>query len=338
MRQKRTEFLLVHGFVVCLFGRDAFHADVFHDGVIQRLIAEFLADLDHAWNLVSLAFAHQVGDGRSEDEDFQGGDAAFFVYALEKILRDDPFEGLGKGGPDFILLLGRKDVNDTVHGFSGAGGVEGAEHQVAGAGSDQRQFDGLEIAQLTDQNNIGILAQGAAKRGGEGFGVDADLAVIDQAILALVHELDWVFHRDNMVAPVLVGVVRHSGQRRGFAGAGGPRDNDEATVKHGKLFQHRRQRGVKLLKVLKRQNLAGDLPEDSADAVFLIEEIGAEARDVGNFVTEIHVAGFLEMLDLVLGGDFVEHLFELVVVQRLMVHDELKKMSYEIAPEYKKIG
>ena len=58
------------------------------------------------------------------------------------------------------------------------------------------------------------------------------------------------------------------------------------------------------------------MPEDRSDTVFLIEEIGPKPGDIGNFVAEINVAGFLEDLDLVLGGDFIEHGFERIVLQR----------------------
>ena len=82
-----------------------------------------------------------------------------------------------------------------------------------------------------------------------------DFAVVDQAVLAFVHELDGVFDGDDVVAAVLVGVIHHGGQRRGFAGAGRAGDDDQAAVEHGKLLQHRRQRGVELLEVLEGEHL-----------------------------------------------------------------------------------
>ena len=80
------------------------------------------------------------------------------------------------------------------------------------------------------------------------------------------------------------------------------------------------QRRVELLKVLEGKDLGRNLAEDGGDAVFLVEEIGAEAGDVRDLVAEIDVAGFLEDLDLVLGRDLVEHLLEVVVFERRMVH------------------
>ena len=131
MGQQGAEFLLVQRLVVGVFRRNAFHAHVLHDVVVQRLVAVFFADLDHAGNLVGLAFAHQVGDGGVEDQDFKRRDAAFLVRALEQGLRHDAFQGFGKRLADLVLLVGGKHVNDTVHGLGGALGVQGAEDQVA---------------------------------------------------------------------------------------------------------------------------------------------------------------------------------------------------------------
>ena len=83
MREEASEFLLVNGLVVGFFRGDPFHSKVFHDGIVQGQVSDPLADLDHAGDLVRLAFAHQVGDRSREDEDFQGGYAAFLINALE---------------------------------------------------------------------------------------------------------------------------------------------------------------------------------------------------------------------------------------------------------------
>ena len=124
-----------------------------------------LADLDHAGDLVGLAFAHEVGDGRGEDQDFQRGHAALLVNPLEEVLGDDALERFGKGRANLVLLLGGEDVDDAVHGLGGAGGVQRAEDQVAGAGGHQGQFDGLQVAQFADQDDVRVFAQRAAQGG-----------------------------------------------------------------------------------------------------------------------------------------------------------------------------
>ena len=51
-------------------------------------------------------------------------------------------------------------------------------------------------------------------------GVLADLALVDQALLVLVHELDRVLDRDDVVGAVAVDVVDQRAERRGLARAG----------------------------------------------------------------------------------------------------------------------
>ena len=131
---------------------------MFHDRIVERLIADLFADLDHAGDLVRLSFAHQVGDGGGEDQDFERRNAALFVHPLEKVLRDDSFEGFGKCRTDFVLLFGGENVNHTVHGFGCAGGVQGAQDQVAGAGGDEGQLDGLQVPQLAYQDDVRVFS------------------------------------------------------------------------------------------------------------------------------------------------------------------------------------
>ena len=126
-------------------------------------LPSLLADLDHAGNLVRLAFAHQVGDGGGEHQDFQRGHAAFLVDPLEEVLRDDAFERFGKRRADLVLLLGGEDVDDAVHRLGGAGRVQRAEDQVPGAGRGEGQFDGFQVAQFADQDDVRVFAQRAAQ-------------------------------------------------------------------------------------------------------------------------------------------------------------------------------
>jgi len=92
----------------------------------------------------------------------------------------------------------------------------------AGAGGHQRQFNRLEIAKLSDQNDIRILTQSATQGRGKAFGVDAHLAMVYQAVLAFMNELDRVLHSDNMVVPVLIGIIHHRRECCGFTRPVGP--------------------------------------------------------------------------------------------------------------------
>ncbi len=56
--------------------------------------------------------------------------------------------------------------------------MQGAEHQVTGLGGGQRQPDGLQVAHLADQDDVGVLAQGRAQRLIEAERIASDFALV----------------------------------------------------------------------------------------------------------------------------------------------------------------
>ena len=105
----------------------------------------------------------------------------------------------GELAADLVLLVRREDRDDPVDGLGRVQRVERGEHQVAGLRRVQRRLDGLDVAHLADQDDVGVLAQGGAQGLREARRVLADLALADHALLVLVHELDRVLDRDDMV-------------------------------------------------------------------------------------------------------------------------------------------
>ena len=73
------------------------------------------------------------------------------------------------------------------------------EDEVAGLGGGQRGRDRLEVAHLAEEDHVGVLAQRAAERVGEARRVLADLALVDDAALVMVQELDRVLDRDDVI-------------------------------------------------------------------------------------------------------------------------------------------
>ena len=74
------------------------------------------------------------------------------------------------------------------------------EDEVAGLGRGERGRDRLEVAHLAEEDHVGVLAQRAAQRLREAGRVAADLALVDDAALVVVEELDRVLDRDDVVA------------------------------------------------------------------------------------------------------------------------------------------
>ena len=91
-----------------------------------------------------------------------------------------------------VLLVGREHVDDAVDRLGRVLRVQGGEHEVAGLGRGQRGRDRLQVAHLADEDHVGVLAQGGLQRGREALRVGAQLALVDEALLVAVEELDRV--------------------------------------------------------------------------------------------------------------------------------------------------
>ena len=120
-----------------------------------------------------------------------------------------------------------KDVDDAVDRLGRAVRVQRRERQVTGFGDRQAGLNRFQIAHLADQHDVGILAQRVLERCGEALRVAADLALIDDAALVLVNELDRILDRDHVPLHLLVDLVEHRRERRRLAGAGGAGDEDQ---------------------------------------------------------------------------------------------------------------
>ena len=163
------------------------------------------------------------------------------VGRRQQCLRDDPLQRAGEHDPDLLLLLGGKDVDDPVDRAGGALGVQRAEHEVAGLGRGKRGADGLQVAHLADEDHVGVLTKGGAERLAEARRVDTDLALVDDAALVAVHELDWILDREDVVGAVAIDLVDHRGERRRLTRAGGAGDEDEAARQHRELGKRGRK-------------------------------------------------------------------------------------------------
>ena len=95
-----------------------------------------------------------------------------------------------------------------------------SQHQMPCLRCAQRQADGFQIAQFADHDHIRVLTQGAAQPLSEITTVPADLALVDQAALAAVDNLDRVFKSDDVQRPLTIKAVDQCRQRTRLATTG----------------------------------------------------------------------------------------------------------------------
>ena len=65
----------------------------------------------------------------------------------------------------------------------------------------------LQVSQLSDKDDVRILAQRCPQRHLKAICMNANFALIDKTLLVMVDELDWVFDCEDMIGPIAVDMV-----------------------------------------------------------------------------------------------------------------------------------
>ena len=190
--------------------------------------------------------------------------------------------------------------------------VQRPEDEVAGLGRGQRGRDRLEVAHLADEDHVRVLAERRFQGLAEARRVRADLALVDDAALVPVDELDRVLDREDVLRPVAVDLVDDRGEGRRLAGAGRAGDEHEAARVPGEAVQDGRQ-----VQLLERLDLGGDQAEGGADDLALEEDVHAEAGDARHRVGEVELAVQLEVLLLLAREDPVQGRARVLVRERI---------------------
>ncbi len=180
------------------------------------------------------------------------------VGPREQALREDGLEGVGELIHDVVLLLVREDAEDALDGLDGVGRVQGREHEMAGLGGRQGGGDGLQVAHLADDHDVGVLPEDVRQRLAERRRVGVDLLLDDDAAVVLVDELDGVLDRHDLGAALAVDQVDDVVERGRLAVAGRAGDEDQAVGQARQLVDDRRQ--AELAPRADRQSRRGGWP------------------------------------------------------------------------------
>ena len=180
--------------------------------------------------------------------------------------------------------------------------MQRSEHQVTGFSRGQCQADRFEVAQFADENDVRVFTQRRTQGIREGVCLWADLALVDQAFLGVVYEFDRVFDRQDMRMLVFVDVVDHRRQRRRFAGACRPSNENDAARIFGNILEN-----FGTVEFFERQHLGRNRPENRACAAILHEGIDPEARQVGDLEGKIAFEIVFIVLALRIVHDVIDH-------------------------------
>ena len=163
--------------------------------------------------------------------------------------------------------------------------------QVAGLGEGDRVLHRLAVADLADQDHVGRLAQRVLQRRFPGLGVDADLALRDDAVLVLVHVLDRVLDGDDVAV---------ASSRCGSRSSPRARSTCPSRCAPTKITRPRLVIATSFStggrpQLVELRDRGGDGPQHHADAALLDEGVDAEAADARRADGEVALLGRLEL-------------------------------------------
>ncbi len=199
---------------------------------------------------------------------------------------------------DLAMLALREQIDDPVHGLGGVVGVQRGDAQMAGAGQRHRGLHRLPVTDLADQHHVRRLTHRALQRSVVGQGVEPQFALVDDRLLVDMEELDRLLDGEDMVGAVLVAMIDHRRQRRGFAGAGSAHHQHQTAFGHRQAFQYRRQ-----IQLRELGHVQGDVAQHHGDVAALVEHIGAEAAETGLRNSEIELQIPVQQIGLRAGHD-----------------------------------
>ena len=142
----------------------------------------------------------------------------------------DAAQHAGEDRADLLLLARGEELDHAADRLGRVDRVHRREDEMARLGGLERRLGRLGVAELADQDHVGVLAERAAKRLRERLGVEPDLALVDDA-----RRSSWRISIGSSIVTMCcrrraVDVVDHRGERRRLARAGGAGDEDEAAL------------------------------------------------------------------------------------------------------------
>ncbi len=219
------------------------------------------------------------------------GHAPVAVRRRNEPLADRPLQGPGERDARLAVLVGGEEVDDPVDRLDGVDGVQRREHEVARLGGRQGGGDGLGVAHLADEDDVGVLPHRRAEGDEEALGVEAHLPLADGGHVVTVEHLDRVLDGDDVALAGVVDVVDHRRQGRRLARARRSRHEHEPALLVGESPDRLGE-----AEVVEGPGGRSHQPEDHPDRAPLAIGVHAEPPEIGDGVGEVGLPRLLELL------------------------------------------
>lgn len=139
-------------------------------------------------------------------------------------------------------------------------------------------------------------------------GSNPDFALVDQALIILVEELDRVLDRDDMPRSMTVDIPDHRRQCCRFSTARRTGHQDHPSRFHRQLLNDRRK-----IQLVNRLDFEWDDPKDRAHHSPLLKQVGSKPPQSWNPIAEVQFPMLYKLLSLQLRGDETHRCFEVTL-------------------------
>ena len=180
--------------------------------------------------VLALAFFDALAGARIGFKNLDHRDAAVAPRLGQEALANDVAERFSEPFAHGLLLVGRKGTDDALDGLGSVHGIEARQNQVPRLRRLQYDFDGLAVAHLTHQNDLGRLPQGRAQGVGKARSIAVQLPLVNGGTLVIVQKFDGIFDGDDVVILFAIDAVEQYGQSGRLSRPSRPRDQNDAVA------------------------------------------------------------------------------------------------------------
>ena len=129
-------------------------------------------------------------------------------------LRDDAAQILREPELHLRAAVGRRLIDDAIDRIGGRVRGNRANHEMARLRRLERQRHDFRRPEVLDDEHVRVLAQRRTRNRQQLVAVAAHLALADERAAVLVHELDLVLERDDVIAPRAIDEIDERGDQR----------------------------------------------------------------------------------------------------------------------------
>ncbi len=191
--------------------------------------------LENRIHLLGRSSDDEVAYGVCIDHDLTCYDSSSLILAWEKDLRHDDLHSESELHTYLILLICRKRLDDAFNCLNCIIGMECREYEVSSLSECDGSFDSLEVAHLTDDDDIWVFAEDRSDSVRKCIKLFSEFSLVDEGFFVLVNELYRIFEGDNMSLGIGVDIVEHSRHSCGLTTSCWSCDENDSLILGGVL-------------------------------------------------------------------------------------------------------